>query len=374
MVKNANNYACNSTHIYEADVILKDIDVFVPQGYMEYRQAQWNGEDHTNTQPLVPEPLQISSELQVHVASNDISKFALDNYLNLPLCTEPDSEGRWIPIDAIPFDKSHLPKQDNFERVWLPYNCRLYPYSYEEFAECTSKKHNLIHWFGDSNTRRALKKISSMGSWCSKPDEVNTQLCKCNDNVESLGQQDPRLPMIPINIGPHSKIMHFRWGGLTQINNPPWLNTFSSDFANITDTPSLAIFALVNWDVAFSTRSFFIQQVEILLDKITEYYPSASTEIIVRTGQYYCCAYDQDIFWKRKFSRLRTLYFNQYITQAFQKRFGNEQRVSIWDVSQLSERRPYKAREEAAQTCAPNHARAELVDIENQLLFNRLCN
>ncbi|PIA15565.1 hypothetical protein COEREDRAFT_87751 [Coemansia reversa NRRL 1564] len=396
MTDNTANYKNGLTHIYEADVLFRDADVYYPQGYIEYRNAKWNSEQHLNAQPLLPEPLEISDKLIISVTAkqNNTNPYGLDNYLNLPFCTTANAEGRWIHIDQLPFDISLASPPDNFNRVWLPYKCRLRQYSYPQLFQCLKEKYPLIHWFGDSNTRRALKKITSLGNWCSAPEERNNLMCTCNDNASNFGKYDTHALFAPIdfdsinggntalqdysngNLGliPANKtrIVLFRWGGLTMLNNPPWSDTFNGGINVRAGVPSIAIFALVNWDVAFSSYTFFTQEVNKLLDLVSENYP-ASTQIVIRTGQYFCCTYDMDINLNRKYSRLRYKYFNDYIVNAFQIRFGSSRKVHVWDVSQISERREYHARQEAS-TCAPNHVRAEIIDLENQILANAICN
>ncbi|KAJ1764366.1 hypothetical protein LPJ69_001886, partial [Coemansia sp. RSA 1752] len=232
--------------------------------------------------------------------------------------------------------------------MWLSYNCRLCRYSYQEFAQCLQQKHSLVHWFGDS-PRRALKKITTLGKWCSRSDEVDTQLCICNDNVKGFGSYSKQTLVIPLDIDPvtgdtlpldsqqlgtvatnSSHIILLKWGGLTTLNNPPWESTFSLSFTQM-GTPSVTIFALVNWDVAFSTWLLFIQQVEMLIEHVAQTYLT-STNIIIRTGQYFCCTYDINPQLKRKYFRLRNQYFSQYLVDEFNAQFGDEQRISIWDV------------------------------------------
>ncbi|KAJ2357887.1 hypothetical protein GGF43_001181, partial [Coemansia sp. RSA 2618] len=240
MSNNPQNYIRRSVHIYEADVVLRDVDTFIPAGYIEYRDALWNGEDHTEVQPMVPEQLAISPDAHVAVTDDSSSTYSMANYLSLPLCTEPDADGRWVSVDDLPFNASLALPPDNTNRVWLPYDCRLQRYSYQEFAQCLQQKHPLVHWFGDSNTRRALKKITTLGRWCSKPEEIDTQMCICNDNAQGLGMFDKSAPFFPIDIDPvnggksplsdkhldvppanSSRIIMFPWGGLTTLNSPP---------------------------------------------------------------------------------------------------------------------------------------------------------
>ncbi|KAJ2527644.1 hypothetical protein IWW43_005806, partial [Coemansia sp. RSA 1935] len=330
MADNKQNYLPYQAHVYEADVVFRDADTFVPSGYIEYRNAEWNSEDHVFPQPMIPEPLLIPANTQVSVASNNTSIYNLQNYLNLPLCTAPNEAGRWVDVNHLPFNASLVPSPDTHNRVWLPYACRLLPHTYNDLALCLEKKHPLVHWFGDSNTRRALKKITTMGSWCSDPSEVNNIFCKCSDNAEIFSGYNTLSAVTPIHLTNGSQITLFKWGGLTALNNPPWADTFTPDFQQNMGSPSVAIFGLLNWDVAYSSRTFFAQEVGKLIDLIEQNYP-ASTDIIIRTGQYYCCTHDHDAYWKRKFSRLRTEYFNTYIVDAFEDRFATQRKISIWN-------------------------------------------
>ncbi|KAJ2544013.1 hypothetical protein EV175_005931 [Coemansia sp. RSA 1933] len=134
--------------------------------------------------------------------------------------------------------------------------------------------------------------------------------------------------------------------------------------------PQVVIFSLTNWDSAFSTLQVFVHDVEVLLDHVEREY-SASTEIIVRTGQYFCCRTDTSKL-KRKYSRLRNKSFDRHVVDAFKRRFGATRKVSIWDVSAISENQPQAAREQAI-VCPANHARSEVIETENQVLFNYMC-
>ncbi|KAJ1746070.1 hypothetical protein LPJ79_005997 [Coemansia sp. RSA 1821] len=181
---------------------------------------------------------------------------------------------------------------------------------------------------------------------------------------------DANLGTVPAN---NSRIIMFRWGGLTSRNNPPWPNTFAANFTRRMGSPSVAIFGLISWDTAFTARIYFIQQVELLAGHILQSY-SSNTKIVIRTGQYYCCTYGQIPNFKRMYTRLRNQHFNQYLIDILQKKLGAAYSISVWDVSQIAERRPYAARKEMALACPSNHVRAELVDVENSLLINHLCN
>ncbi|KAJ2080626.1 hypothetical protein H4R24_002947 [Coemansia sp. RSA 988] len=393
MVNHRQNNERVQTHIYEADVALYDVDTYHPEGYIEFRDAKWNPGPSMDPQPLEPEPIVVfpSNQTISVMDKNNISPYSLSRHMDLPLCTEPNLDGRWISLNELEFDPGLVSPSDNNNRAWLPYNCRLKRYTYKEFAKCLINRYPLMHWFGDSNSRRALKKITSLGKWCSTPDAINTLTCRCNDNVEEFTNYMVHNLIAPIDIDPirggstpvgitnysnappgNSRIVAFKWDGLTDRNNPPWASYFDSEFSNRMGSPAVTIFGLTNWDVAFSSFSFFAKEVDKLIKAIDMAYKD-NIDIILRTGQYYCCTSDTDVFWKRRYSRLRNQYFDRYLIHTFKQHFDGRRRVRIWNVSRISETRPYDAREEV-QFCAANHARSEVVEIENQVLMNAMCN
>ncbi|KAJ1801521.1 hypothetical protein LPJ59_000195 [Coemansia sp. RSA 2399] len=385
----------DAAHVYEADVRLRDMDVYRPRGYIEFRDARWNPDGILDPQPFAPEQLEIPEHGQIHVSSQEIR--SLETYMDMPLCTRADAEGRWVAVADIPFDVTdQMLPLDNRNRVWMPYDCRMRTVSYREYAQCLADRYPVVHWFGDSNTRRALKKVTSLGQWCSTAEDIQSTVCACNDNVEQYARYNSNARVVPIDMdvqgggveaasgylggpvpGNKSRIVAFKWDGLTDRNQPAWSDPFDRPDgipAHSSEMPPVAavIIGVVNWDTAFSTRAFFAGQVQRLVEKVRKSYPE-STEIIIRTGQYYCCTSDTDKFWKRRYSRLRNSHYSSYIVDQFRDHLGPH-RVRIWDVASLAERRPYSARDAEINLCPANHVRSELVDIENQLLMNAMCN
>ncbi|KAJ2768298.1 hypothetical protein IWQ56_002979 [Coemansia nantahalensis] len=383
----------DSPHVYEADVLLRDVDMFVPRGYVEFRDAQWNPEAGLPPVAYDPEALFIADELAVEVGDADgSSPFSLKRHLDLPLCTEPDAEGRWVSGEALPFSAGEVPPADNHNMVWLPYSCRLRRISYADAVGCMTARHPLMHWYGDSNIRRTLKKIATLGQWCSTAASLQTRACLCEDyteanftrfnagyrelmiDVTSEGGQALTTPPADYRDVPDgtARIYLHKWEGLTHRNQPHWRTEFEKGITARYGHPSIAVISLTNWDAAFSSRVDFAVQMELLMDHLAHEYTPA-TKFVIRTGQYYCCRTDATPGAPRSFSRLRNAYFNDYVLRAFRERFGATHKVAVWDVAGLTERLPFSTRKEAV-TCPANHARAEVVEIENQILFNAMCN
>ncbi|PIA15566.1 hypothetical protein COEREDRAFT_81894 [Coemansia reversa NRRL 1564] len=391
MSPHVNNYQPGVAHVYEADVVLRDVDVYIPEGYIEFRNGQWNAEGNATLPLLIPEKIFIAEELKVNVADVDgTSKYSLQRYMELPLCRSMDMEGRWIQKEVLPFHRVLVPAADNHGRVWLPYHCRLRRIAYAEFGKCLVQRHPMLHWFGDSNTRRALKKITSLGEWCARSEEKDQRFCMCEDYLQPFNRFNEHSREVFIDMDPvaggimpsgwfyptiapanKSRIIAFKMEGVTHINIPPWQERFNLGITQKYGTPNTVIISLVNWDMAMSTMAAFAIELDKLIEHISKSYPN-STELIIRTGQYFSGPTDQSPT-KRKFSRMRGILMNKYVENAFKLKFGHSRAIRVWDVAAIAERRPIIARKEASM-CISNHARAEMVEIENQILFNGLCN
>ncbi|KAJ2158015.1 hypothetical protein GGF46_004094 [Coemansia sp. RSA 552] len=335
MVQDFRNTNRSSVHVYEADVTLRDADSYVPRGVVEFRDAQWNPQSGLRPVEYDPEPLFISPQLQVTVDDPN-RKYTLDNYLELPLCTEPDAEGRWIRQADLPFNQTLVPAAENHGLVWLPYDCRLRPISYQEFGLCTQTRYPRMHWFGDSNIRRSMKKIVTLGEWCTDPERLETRQCLCEDYSEPFDPFDPRRRDTVIDLDrtaggqaiavpedftviPPNKTriyMHKMEGLYTVSGKKHWLTMLQEQrVAKRFGHPMAMVMSLTAWDSAFLPREYFSQQMDRMLDYMDQEY-SNFTEIYVRTGQYFCCRTDSSKK-TRSYSRLRNSYYSRYVVDAF---------------------------------------------------------
>ncbi|RUS33405.1 hypothetical protein BC938DRAFT_471880 [Jimgerdemannia flammicorona] len=196
------------------------------------------------------------------------------NHFNLPLCTRADHPGRWLKLHDFPqhirdeADPAGLMSDGSF---WAPYSCQLRRYSYAEFTRCISRRYPLMHWFGDSNMRRALKKFITGGEWCSSTDqkqrnEGGLRACECEDYMEegwneTLLNAGLRMNVVELtneaqadkeldDVGGtpwdkegldeegkvrsmKSEIWYYKWEGLTALGGPPWDGLFE-EFPNAT--------------------------------------------------------------------------------------------------------------------------------------------
>ncbi|KAJ2358112.1 hypothetical protein GGF43_001035 [Coemansia sp. RSA 2618] len=394
MTQDIRNTQRDAVHVYEADVVLRDADEYAVRGYIEFRDAEWNPDGGLVPVEYEPEMLHIPELLTVQVADDGSSIYSLARHMELPLCADAGGDGRWVRADRLPFDTDQLPEPENHGLVWLPYTCRLRRVSYSEFVSCLSTGYPLMHWYGDSNLRRALKKITTLGEWCTNNathyNSTETRSCLCEDYRDVFLPFDSRYRELVIDVDETggrtlktaadisrvpertARVYLHKWEGLSARNKPGWLQAFDGGVTARFGQPQVALISLTNWDAAFSSRAYFAVEMQRLLDVIAREY-SPQTQLVIRTGQYYCCRTDKTPRAPRSYSRLRNAYFDQYVIDAFRERFGATHRISVWDVSRVAERLPFDVRKENVK-CPANHVRAELVEIENQVLMNAMCN
>lgn len=113
----------------------------------------------------------------------------------LPLCKNGNSPGRWVSSSLVE-SKSDFSSyatdwstsrdsstfyQNPEGKIWVPYDCRYQPFSYYEFSSCLSKSNSHLHFYGDSNIRRALKAITTGGAWCNTLYDPSSWPCECSD-------------------------------------------------------------------------------------------------------------------------------------------------------------------------------------------------
>ncbi|KAJ1838174.1 hypothetical protein LPJ70_005569, partial [Coemansia sp. RSA 2708] len=393
MAPDIRNTRRDSVHVYEADVVLRDADEYRARGYIEFRDAEWNPDGGLQPVAYGTEALYVPETLSVTVEDDGTSKYSLARHMELPLCTEADAEGRWVAEAMLPFDAELVAPAENHGLVWLPYACRLRRISYSEYISCLATRYPMMHWYGDSNLRRALKKITTLGEWCSANathyNSTETRTCLCEDYADGFQPFDARYRELMIDLDPSggraltkptkyadvpagiARMYLHKWEGLSYRNRPPWPQEFQNGITSRYGHPMMALISLTNWDAAFSSRAYFAVEMQALLDHLAREY-TPFTELYVRTGQYYCCRTDVGQR-PRSYSRLRNAYFDQYVVDAFAERFGGSHALHVWDVASISERLPLWVRRDNVK-CPSNHARAEIVEVENQVLMNAMCN
>ncbi|KAI8974393.1 hypothetical protein BDB01DRAFT_806402 [Pilobolus umbonatus] len=414
-------YERERMHVYEADIRIIENGTYEIKALLEFVEGRYNFEYG----PVTPyNPVQ----LPVYPATVSINKTRADKllteHLSLPLCKRADMPGRWLPWPTKTKHKQSEVVLNKEHKYWAPYTCRYRPISYEQFNRCLSQKYPRgLDMYGDSHTRRSLKKIISHGHWCQhwedhltrppvndeekpvidthlvakrydRPEDYvhtvdeQTHSCYCEDynepewnrawfdsymrhsditlnnnitQIQKIGHTEWDISPITNDSVP---ISAYKWDGLTYLNNPGWDQAIEGN----TQPVDVAIFSLGNWDAAFLELDPYLSDVNTLIRQIKDHYDLTKTKIIYRTAQYYCCRVDLS-------SRARQISGpkNDAFDFIVREKFVSELNAIVWDTRVISESRTWEEKIEIVN-CPSNHVAADLVEIENQVMMNSLCN
>ncbi|KAG1056606.1 hypothetical protein G6F43_001525 [Rhizopus delemar] len=384
--------------------------------------------------PVFPSNTILVKKQNVKQSKEALAEKLLKEHLKLPLCTGSDHPGRWLPW---PNSTTRYTTQDvaaitRHGKYWAPYECRYRHITYEQFNRCVSQTYPRgLDIYGDSNMRRSIKKFISHGQWCKdwhkhltgsvvpeekiptilhkrqedgepkgymSPQEYKyivpeqTRSCYCEDFFEPYWNLDwfsggARRFYLEIQNSPAQaktvgktkwdkqdirkanptdkfKINSYKWDGLTYFNEPSWKSAIGEN-REISD---VAVFSLGNWDSAFSTLEPYLKDVDYLIEQIKNHYDLNKTLIIYRTPQYYCCRLDYD-HRQRQISGPKLDVFDMEV----RKKFQDVLKAVVWDTKILGETRTWEEKLESID-CSSNHVAADIIDVENQVFMNGLCN
>lgn len=392
-----------TVHVYEATLTLPDPGTYYIRALWEYHDAEWNFEKG----PVVPYKPQDLPAQKVQVRDKDVQNEAIiKEHLSLPLCTGADHPGRWLPAPA--FREQDQADDvsitvDNNGKFWAPYTCRYRRIEHTEFTKCLRRQGaTTLDIYGDSNMRRALKKLMTHDTWCQNwhtytTDGDNTtevpiqqdklawrydhhpnqlRACYCEDYREpgwNTSWIDPDARFTTIHLDQDVRIQNYKWDGLTYLNDPDWSSAFTNTSIDwhVEENSAarrVVIVSLGNWDTAFMTLAEFGEQIDRLVRYLSERYTKNGVRFLYRTPQYYCCRVDTSPR-KRRTSRTRLEAFDALARQ----KLAQLGRLSVWDTKIMGDSRTWEEKQ-ASVKCPSNHVSADLVEIENQVLMNNLCN
>ncbi|KAI8089173.1 uncharacterized protein BX664DRAFT_332351 [Halteromyces radiatus] len=418
-------------HVYEAGVELPDPGHYVFEAKLEFQDAYWNAELGP-VQPYQPMDMPVEPSAKVTVQKENhmmesTEKLVLD-HLSLPLCKggRGDYHGRWLPWT---FDNNNNNSMviglDRYGKFWAPTTCRYRHITHAQFHRCLAKRYPQgMNIYGDSNMRRSIKSFISHGQWCKSYEkyqqtshhhqQVNATVfqspqqwsylgdprqlraCQCEDfeevtwnatwfnatarrwdivfeNNQETTQRLGRQTEWDNNNNNYNgrdgiRVSSYKWDGLTFMNDQGWEAGFvRTNYKLPTDT-DIVVISLVNWDMAYTELTHFQEAVVQLIQHIKMQYHSMM--IVYRTPQYYCCRVDHTQR-QRKSNTARLKTFDKVARQLFQIAFGSS--LMIWDTMSLGEARTWGEKLQTA-TCGANHAQADVIHLENQILMNALCN
>ncbi|KAI9105733.1 hypothetical protein DFS34DRAFT_27688 [Phlyctochytrium arcticum] len=372
--------------IYDLVLLLRDPDLYHLEVLLEYsdlkdleslsQDAAYPSRAHL---PIVVNNDGTPTMLTIQVQGKPISR---STYLGLPHCQHADHVGRWVNASLLaksPIASSWASEEDETHddltgplesydgRVWVPYECRYRRWSYRTFRDkCLSRWYHETHWWGDHNIRRSLKTLTTAGAWCKVWYDESSSECQCDDGALHVPDFEVELKrqstIRNIAGAPNISLSFLSVDGFTA-QEPLWREWMHQQHWAETRLPSAVIVNLPVADLVSSTRTQFRDMLSQLADQLRETYAARGIPIILRTPQHS----------SHPTSRLRTKLLSQYFAKYLINKLGLLTQISVWDVYHLGETAIQEARNRIA-TCKLGSATRDLVDWENSILMNAMCN
>ncbi|KAI8063264.1 FAM72 protein-domain-containing protein [Gongronella butleri] len=326
---------------------------------------------------------------------------------------------------------------DRHGKFWAPYACRFRRMEHADFYTCLANQYQgKVAIYGDSNMRRSIKSFMTEGKWCkgfelldqppsdashrsndlwarllggasplkgsklakhanfTTPDlnpatiypasardwvlsgtPESVRSCRCEDFRELAWDTHwfnatKRRQDFPL--GEQVMVHSYKWDGLSFVNDPEWTASMDPNVSefNMPRDSRLVILSLGNWDMAYMQLDEFRRELQTLVTRLRDHYDH-QTRFVYRSPQYYCCRVDTTD--RRRLSNTERLYaFDGLARHVLQHAF--ESRLVIWDTMHMGEARTWDEKLLIANSCPANHAQADVVHLENQVLMNLLCN
>ncbi|KAI8340286.1 hypothetical protein BC941DRAFT_500821 [Chlamydoabsidia padenii] len=321
---------------YYANVYFRHSDAYTLKSTTEYRSYFWEVPIQHKYQPFSFD----SSNMAIITSSSSL------NQQHLPPCDpQQPLEGSWRNnTDHYQFIPDHCELANTQQGLAVgPLDCL---------------QHKTIHVWGDANTRRNLKALSSP-YWCNIYDDPE-QSCICNDDSD-----DPTHSLypwvtnhnIPLQFGQDTTVYYNSLGTITLED---WRNEIQHRVETQLAPANVVIVNMGNDDVPLSRMKphQFARSLSDLLYHLQHNVYTNGETIIVRTPQFFGTGQHYQTSWNAGRSRA----FANVVRDL-----ANGSRLLLWDTHQLGLE---------YNTCRYQgtiYTKRNVIDIENQLLLGLLC-
>jgi hypothetical protein len=395
--------------IYEAEIQLYDSGEYAFDGIVEKRiygtTSPWRIQKSPHT---------------ISVRAKEIPhKWSAESYLKLPLCYSSDNDGRWVSKVPGLTDTSTKRNQKVYAVQrgdqlfsWIPYNCKHDVLKFQSLRQCLIRTAKRVHWYVDQEDRGLyIRKLWSYGRWCSRQDAWRKR-CACadlsydwdmmatngrvvnirlmnqtmfnermierngvvsNERVDSVVGFSPTTtatsrPDIAVEDDP--SIVAIKFGGLLRSTTHHIFgrDPFEASYAEYLNDrqrfskPNLVIIGFPLRDIkALSFEEFDARLTQLIEDFKFRY---RVIPIIYKSFRYSCCGKDG----------LTSSVIERY-EEHTRKRFVQELNAEVWDTWIMGKDWATTSDYIESQQCPKSHAISQgLIDVENHVLLNAICN
>jgi hypothetical protein len=294
----------------------------------------------------------------------------------LPPCGTSSLAGRWFGWSESFTTVDHQPFHVATAGRFVPSGCQLHDVSWPAFDECMGKLGRVL-LFGDSNSRRAMKVLSSRGDWCSQPGERALGYCACEDCGNVCEERG--VPRLFQGSGGRLVVPFGSRNGSVQLINSCGARSLDANvlrgaLEEVEWLGGVIIASVGLWDSAVTDLTAFLEQVHSLMRALQQTLP-AGTALVFKTWPFFCCgtlSLPNQTYGARRFSHTRGAAMARLYRSVMAAAFPT---ALWWDSHALSEaapRAPAAWRDNAA-VCHSGHLDSYLVQEDVRVLRHLLC-
>ncbi|KAI9334023.1 hypothetical protein BDR26DRAFT_921109 [Obelidium mucronatum] len=422
------------SRIYESELELSVHGIYELSVRLEHRDYEWNPINSTHLKisslkkVTLPLHIQANTTAKVYVPhtrssinTNQISPHCnISSLYNSSALTNSSAEeapfpfpldslfpGHWRLHTALlsnprynstPWVTNQSPSKTGY--LWLPStDCTLRHFTPPASRKCLIKKYPVIHWYGDSNSRRAIKYLNMNKPWTTfVKGDTDAEICEdgrsgwfgdfhhgnravligenegiANKNpegeVELMSKSEKwKAAYAKIyfrSIGDSSTRNPFLWKDILDVGHP---KNAVAESRRYNESVKLVIFSSGNWGAAFEQYATWAQELrKFAISLKTLYAHETGVRFVFRPAQPACSSrvFGHNRFEHRKYTHARNEMFRTTAAIIFKE----ELNADIWDVG------PVNSDDLMCSSfdCPSNHAHPSIISMENQLLFNLLC-
>ena len=410
-----------------SDTIAPRVFTFV--GAIEYNNYEWNPDPPLEY--LMPAMHRIKYVDKYHVLLVPHSPPNPSATAILPLCTNSNHTGYYARTDSpyVPADDGYVLQTNVLGQSFYPFSCLYRFIDADESFQCMAERYPIVHWFGDSNSRRALRMLYTANRWGEEMIRLDSPT-QCEDqeelNMAGMAVKSTEWPY-PLPSDDASLCHYWRYANYSYVrlpkdtserldcwratgsrlyyrfllgmgwkaNRAEWFdNLILNDYRQIAQPASLVVINSGNWESQESvwdhTQSGMMlgredsdearQQynltwkLERLVDILDEHYVRVNPHvtIVFRGGNAWLTPRAETI-------RRHTTARLQSISERMQRHLLQSRishRLLAWDVQVT---RAYTAHDldryaTIGAGCKDGHSGVKQVALDNQILLNGLCN
>ena len=138
--------------------------VFTFAGAVEYNNYEWNPDPQLEY--LMPAMHHIKYVDKYHVLLVPHPP-PHSSAPALPLCTASNHTGYYARVDSpyVPSDEGHVLQRNVLGQSFFAFHCLYRFVGADQSFQCMATRYPVVHWFGDSNSRRALRMLYTANRW-----------------------------------------------------------------------------------------------------------------------------------------------------------------------------------------------------------------